>query len=68
MKKTIYYTAIILLLGASWIVTGRTAKDRLNVGDTAPDFSLRAVNSKKIYSLNDFKGNKILILHFWKGG
>ncbi len=40
-----------------------TGNQKLRIGDKAPDFSLLSVDEKK-YSLNDFKGKKILVIVF----
>jgi cytochrome oxidase Cu insertion factor (SCO1/SenC/PrrC family) len=40
--------------------------DRVKIGDTAPDFSLENLDGKKI-SLSDFRGNKNVVLIFYRG-
>ncbi len=43
-----------------------TELDRVKVGDTAPDFSLLAYSGDTI-SLSDFRGEKNVVLVFYRG-
>lgn len=36
----------------------------VNVGDNAPDFSLKTLDGKKTYTMKDFKG-KVVLLNLW---
>ena len=38
--------------------------DKLNVGDTAPDFSLKTLDGKETVTLSQFKGKKPVVLIF----
>jgi peroxiredoxin Q/BCP len=58
---------LLLLLAVSALaVSAQTAppKTHLKVGDTAPDFKLRASTGKEI-SLSDFKGKKVVVDAFF---
>lgn len=60
MKKRIFFSLFALsLLTAGWATTG----PGLQIGDTAPDFRLKNVDSKMV-SLADFKGVKGYIVIF----
>ena len=61
--------ALALLLAAS-LASGFAAEreqapaPKIKVGDTAPDFTLRDQNGKKV-SLHEFRGNKNVALAFY---
>lgn len=58
------FTSLVLvaLLGAVAVAQqAPPVKTHLKVGDTAPDFSLRATDGKT-YKLSDFKGKKNVVL------
>ncbi|MGH7847866.1 MAG: redoxin domain-containing protein [Candidatus Binatia bacterium] len=43
-----------------------TDLERVKVGDTAPDFTLENMDGKRT-SLSDFRGNKNVVLVFYRG-
>ena len=55
--------SLVLLAMLSVAALGQTppVKTHLKVGDTAPDFTLRATDGKS-YKLSDFKGKKNVVL------
>ena len=55
--------SLLLLAMLSMVALGQTppVKTHLKVGDTAPDFTLRATDGKS-YKLSDFKGKKNVVL------
>jgi len=57
---------LLLLLAVTALAVSAQAppKTTLKVGDTAPDFKLRASTGKEI-SLSDYKGKKLVILAFF---
>jgi hypothetical protein len=60
--------ALLLLWGALllgvWTVAVPPIVEALDVGDAAPDFTLRSTNGEKI-SLSQFRGKKLVLLEFY---
>lgn len=57
-------TSLVLLAVLSVVAIAQQPappKTHLKVGDTAPEFSLRATDGK-VYKLSDFKGKKNVVL------
>jgi peroxiredoxin len=57
-------TSVVLLTVLAVVALGqqpRPPKTHLKVGDSAPDFTLRATDGKT-YKLSDFKGKKNVVL------
>jgi len=54
--------AVVALAGAVW---AQDTAMKLNIGDTAPDFSLEEFSSGKPVALKDYLGKKVVLLEFW---
>jgi hypothetical protein len=52
------------LLSDVWTVAGPPMVEALEVGDAAPDFTLRSTTGEKI-SLSQFRGKKLVLLEFY---
>jgi cytochrome c biogenesis protein CcmG/thiol:disulfide interchange protein DsbE len=59
-----FLASIVLLAGALiWVVSGTLEQRIIQVGDTAPDFSVTTDHGKTI--TRDHFGGKLLVLNFW---
>lgn len=60
--KPILFFAVVILLSA-FLVLRQPSSDSVNVGDVAPDFSIKDPSGQEI-KLSDYRGN-LVFLNFW---
>jgi len=59
-------TGIVLLLLLLLCAGDVLSQEGLKAGVKAPDFSLPSIDGKRSVTLREFKGKRVVILHFWK--
>jgi len=62
MKKNLFNSLVFLALA-----TALGAQGDVDVGDTAPDFELRD-SAGKTYKLSEYRGEKAVVLEFFRSG
>src|SRR5271154_2430775 len=63
MDRILTLSIVLLTVGLIWVVTPTLQQRIIDVGDTAPDFSIVTEHGKTV-SVADF-GGKLLVLNFW---
>ncbi len=67
MKKTVKFLSMMVVLTGLFCHNAFAAAQGtgVDVGDVAPDFTLKEFTTGKDISLSDYKGKKIVLIQFW---
>jgi peroxiredoxin len=56
---------VLLAFPGTGTLSAQNTAMRVQIGESAPDFSLKDVTTGKVYNLSEYKGKQVVMLEFW---
>jgi peroxiredoxin len=56
---------VLLAFPGTGTLSAQNTAMRVQIGERAPDFSLKDVTTGKVYNLSEYKGKQVVMLEFW---